>query len=133
MEGNIKNTDAGSMQKGKYIILDGSACVCVNVQISRPGKHGHSKIRIEAVGLIDGKKHNVVMPGHDTVDVPIIEKKTAQVLSVTGALANVMDIESYETIDLAIPDELKDTCIPGCHVLYWVILANKVMKQVKVE
>jgi translation elongation factor P/translation initiation factor 5A len=33
-----------------------------------------------AVGLIDGKKRNLVLPGHDSVEVPIIEKKDAQIL-----------------------------------------------------
>jgi len=36
-----------------------------------------------------------------------IEKKTAQVLSIQGNTANVMDSETYETFDLEIPEELK--------------------------
>ena len=128
---NTKMTSIGSLQKGNYVIVDGVASKVVDTQISRPGKHGHAKVRLTAVGLIDGKKRVVVMPGHDNIDVPIIEKKTGQVLSIHGDKANVMDVETYETFDLDIPPELKDQCVEGCNVLFWEILDQKVMKQIK--
>ncbi|MCH8067136.1 MAG: translation initiation factor IF-5A [Nanoarchaeota archaeon] len=126
-----KIQSVGSLQKGSSIILEGTACRVVDIQVSRPGKHGHAKVRLTAVGLVDDKKRIVVMPGHDSVDVPIIEKKSAQVLSIQGNTANVMDSESYETFDLRIPEELKDEVAEGVNVMYWVILNDKVMKQVK--
>ena len=126
-----KIQSVGSLQKGSSIILEGTACRVVDIQVSRPGKHGHAKVRLTAVGLVDDKIRIVVMPGHDSVDVPIIEKKSAQVLSIQGNTANVMDSESYETFDLRIPEELKDEVAEGVNVMYWVILNDKVMKQVK--
>lgn len=126
-----KFANAGSMKTGSYIIIDGAACRVVNVQISKPGKHGHAKVRIEAIGLIDEKKREIVVPGSENVEIPIIEKKTAQVLSIDGNKANVMDAETYETFDLEIPDELKGQAVEGCQVVYWQILSDKVMKQVK--
>lgn len=131
VEGHTKLASVGSLQKGSYVVLDGAACKVVDTQTSRPGKHGHAKVRISAVGLIDGKKRETVMPGHDNIQVPIIEKRTAQVLSVSGDTANVMDAETYETFDLKIPDELKGQVKEGGAVLYWLILTEKVMKQVK--
>ena len=71
------------------------------------------------------------MPGHDNVEVPIIEKKSAQVLSITENKANVMDAETFETFDLEIPEELKGQVIEGVSVMYWVIMNDKVMKQIK--
>ena len=77
------------------------------------------------------KKKIVVMPGHDNIEVPIVDKKNAQVLSISNNKANVMDSETYETFDLEIPDELKEEVVEGCTVLYWIILDQKVIKQVK--
>lgn len=128
-----KLAEATQLKKGSYVILDGVACKVVDTKYSKPGKHGHAKINLTAVGLIDGKKRNTVMPGHKKVEVPIINKKTAQVLSISGNTANVMDSETYETYDIKIPDELKDQCVEGCNILYWDILGEKVMKQVKSE
>ncbi len=126
-----KNEYAVAMKKGSYIVLDGVACRVSDTQTSRPGKHGHAKVRIVAVGLIDGKKRDVVMPGHENVEVPIIEKRNAQVLSISGDTASVMDSETYETFDMEIPEELKGTVTDGAIVLYWGIMGKRVMKQLK--
>ena len=122
---------ANSLKVGSYIMIEGAACRVANIQVSRPGKHGHAKMRIDAVGLLDGRKREVVMPGHDNVEVPIIDKKTAQVLSINGDVANVMDSETYETFDLKIPEELKDNVVEGVSVLYWDVVGDKLMKQVR--
>ncbi len=131
VKGETKKASVGTLQKGSYIVVDGVACKIVSTATSRPGKHGHAKVNLMAVGLLDGKKRNLVLPGHDHVDVPIVGKKSAQVLSIAGDMANVMDVETYETFDLKIEDELKDKIAEGAEILYWIVLDEKVMKQVK--
>ncbi len=126
-----KMVSVGSLKKGDTIIIDGNACKITDTTTSRPGKHGHAKVNMMAVGLLDGKKRNLVMPGHDKVEAPIIEKKTAQVLGVSGNTASVMDSESFETFDLEIPEELKAEIAEGKNVLYWILMGLKVMKQIK--
>ena len=127
----VKNATVGSLKVGSYIVIDGVACKVISTATSRPGKHGHAKVNMMAVGLIDGKKRNLVMPGHDNIEVPIVEKKNAQVLSISGNMANVMDNESYETFDLEIPNELKEQVVEGVTIVYWDILDDRVIKQVK--
>lgn len=131
MAGETKLQSIGSLQKGSLIVVDGVACKVTDTKTSRPGKHGHAKVNLMAVGLLDDKKRNVVAPGHDDVEVPIIGKKNAQILSITGNMANVMDMESYETFDLEIPEELQADVAPEKEILYWEILNDKVMKQIK--
>lgn len=126
-----KIASAGSLREGSFILIDGVACKVVELQTSKSGKHGHAKVRILAIGLLDGRKRDIVMPAHDNVEVPIIDKRTAQVLSVSGDTANVMDTESFETFDMAIPEELKGKVSEGCQVLYWIITGQKIMKQLK--
>jgi translation initiation factor 5A len=130
--GEVKLSSAGSLKKGSYVVLEGAACIVTDTQTSRPGKHGHAKVRLLAVGLIDGKKREAVMPGHDNVEVPIIDKRNAQVLSIHGKTANVMDSETYETFDLEVPEDIQGLS-EGSVVLYWVVLNDKVMKQIKPE
>ena len=126
-----KPAHASSLKKGSYCVIEGAACQVVDVQISRPGKHGHAKVRLAGVGLIDNKKRVVVMPGHDSIDVPMIDKRNAQVLSVHENMANIMDSETYETFDLPIPEELAGQVTAGVSVVYWTILNDKVLKQIK--
>ncbi|HLC52458.1 MAG TPA: translation initiation factor IF-5A [Candidatus Nanoarchaeia archaeon] len=126
-----KLVSVGTLKKGDTIVIEGIACKITDTATSRPGKHGHAKVNLMAVGLLDGKKRQLTIPGHDKVEAPIIEKKTAQILSISGNTANVMDMETYETFDIEIPEELKGECKEGKEVLYWGIMGSKVMKQVK--
>ena len=129
--GDKKVVDVGSLKVGSYVIVDGAACVVKNIQISKPGKHGSTKARIEAVGIVDEQKRIFIKPTSDRVEVPIIENKNAQVLSIHGNIANVMESETYETFDIDIPEEMQNQVKEGGSVLYWIILDKKVLKQVK--
>ena len=128
-----KPVPVNSIKKGSTIVIEGAACKVCDLQVSKPGKHGHAKVRITAVGMTDEKKRVIVMPSSENIDSPVIDKKNAQVLSVNGDLANIMDMESYEIFDLKIPEELKDKCVEGSTVVYWIILNDKVMKDIKVS
>ena len=128
---STKVTNIGSIKVGGYILIDGIACKVVSAEVSKSGKHGHAKSRITAVGLLDNKKKEIVLPSGDKVEVPLIDKKTAQVLSVSGDMANVMDVETYETLDIKIPDELKAQVVEGAQVIFWDVMGEKVMKQLK--
>ncbi len=52
---NTKQMGVSTLQKGRYIVIEGSACVVTDIQISMPGKHGHAKVRLSAVGILDDK------------------------------------------------------------------------------
>ena len=126
-----KQTIVTSLKPGSYAVIDGVACKINRIETSRPGKHGHAKCRIDASSLTDGSRKQIVLPGHDKIDVPIIDKKSAQVLSVNDDIANVMDEETYETFDVKIPEELKGKIEAGISVVYWDILGDRVLKQLK--
>ena len=130
---SVKFTSATSLKKGSYVMIDGAACKATNLSTSKPGKHGSAKTRVEGVGLLDGKKRNMIVPGGDDVEVPIVDKRNAQVLSKTGDSINVMDVETYETFDLKIPEDFEDDVSEGDTILYWIITGHKVLKDVKGE
>ena len=131
--GDVKLVSVGSLKKGSNVVIDGVACTVTETKTSRPGKHGHAKVNLTAAGMLDGKKRNIVMPGHDNIQVPIIDKRNAQVLAIDGTMANVMDSENYQTFDLQIPEELQGDVQAGQIIVYWVILDDKVLKDIKGE
>ena len=100
------------------------------MDISKTGKHGHAKVRFEAVSAFTGKKKVMVIPGHDKFEVPMIIKKEGQVLSVSGTIASIMDNETFENLDLEIPEELQDTVVDGVSVEFWDIEGDKLIKKV---
>lgn len=127
--GEIRQASANNLRPGSYVIFGGQACAVRNIDTSKTGKHGSMKCRIEAIGLIDGVKRIEIYNGQDNVEIPIIEKKVAQVLSISGSMATVMDTENYETFELEIPEELKDRIKEGGQVSYWIIMDKKIMKE----
>ena len=122
--------DATEMRLGTYLLLDGVAHQVKKMDVSKTGKHGHAKVRFEAVSAFTGKKKVMVIPGHDKFEVPMIDKRNAQVLSVSGNTASLMDSENFENFDLEIPEELQGTVVDGVSVEYWDIEEDKLLKKV---
>jgi translation initiation factor 5A len=122
--------EATEMRIGTYLILDGVAHQVKKMDISKTGKHGHAKVRFEAVNAFSGKKKVGVVPGHDKFEVPMIDKREAQVLSVSGSSVSVMDSVTFENFDLDIPEELQGSVSDGTSVEYWDIEGEKLLKKV---
>ena len=95
------------LQEGNYVMIDDAACEINAYSTAKPGKHGSAKARIEAVGVFDGKKRSLSQPVDAKIWVPIINRKQGQVVSVESAdVAQVMDLETYETITIKTPDDV---------------------------
>jgi translation initiation factor 5A len=106
------------LKEGRYMIIDEEPCRILSIQMSKPGKHGEAKARIDAVGLFDERKRSVVFPVTHKVQVPIIGKRQAQVVSMSGSEAQMMDLETYEMFSMPVDDELRAQLSPGSEVQY---------------
>jgi translation initiation factor 5A len=126
----LRLTTAHSSNAGSVIIIDGRACTVKSNDISKTGKHGASKCRIEAVEIFSGKKKIIAVPGDTRFEVPMIEKRKAQVLSISENSVSVMDLESFETIDMLCNDEIKANLAPEKQVEYWDIEGKKYIMRV---
>ena len=133
---DIKLAHAGSLRAGSYLLVDGAACIVKDTQTSRPGKHGHAKVRIKAQDIITGSTKEVVKPGHDNVEVPLILKKKGQILSVEGNDVELMDMETFEqvSVDLGIADEeVRGQVAAGQTVLFWQVMGKIIIKSITEE
>ncbi len=130
---DIKLTHAGGLKQGSYVLIDGNPSIVKDTQTSRPGKHGHAKVRIKAVDMITGTTREIVKPGHDNVEVPIIYKKNGQILSITGDDIEIMDMETFENLlaDVKLADEsIRDKLEAGNTVLFWHVMGKILIKQI---
>jgi len=126
-----KPVEVKTLKVGKYVVLDDHPCRIVNIQISSPGKHGSAKAKIDAIGLFDGQKRQTVKPVDAKIDIPIIEKKSAQVLAITKDIVQLMDLETYETFELPKPPELEGKLVEGGEVEYIQSLGYQKIARVK--
>ncbi len=120
--------DLGSLKIGSYIMIDNEPCRIVSYDHSKPGKHGSAKARVSAIGVFDGSKHSMVSPVSASVDVPLIDKRSGQVISISSDSFQIMDLETFEVFETStIEDEIKDKLKQGVEVEYW-----KVMERIKI-
>jgi len=133
-----KPSDLGSLKIGSYILLphsdqpSGEPCRIVEYDTSKPGKHGAAKARIAAEGIFDGQKRPHVGPVSMQIHVPMINKKVGQIIAITGDTVQVMDSETFETIDVSmIDDEVKGKLENGQNVEYWVVMDKTKIMRIK--
>ena len=123
--------DVGSLKTGSYVIVDDEPCRIVDITKSKPGKHGSAKARVVTMGVFDGVKRSFVKPVSAKVDMPMIEKRTGQVLSSLPNSVQIMDLETYEIFETPFPEDedLKSQLNEGIEVEYWRILGRtKIMR-----
>ena len=114
-----------TLKENRYIVIDDEPCKIVGISTSKPGKHGEAKARIEAIGVFDNQKRSVVYPVTHKVNVPMIDKRKAQVVALMGERVQLMDLETYETFEMSIPDDLKGKLEAGQEILYLEALGRK--------
>lgn len=126
-------SDVGALRVGSYIIIDDEPCKIVSYSKSKPGKHGAAKARIVAIGVFNEAKKTIVKPVSAQVDVPMIEKKTGQVIALLPSAVQLMDLETYEMTEAPYPEDedLKSKVISGAEVEYWHILGRTRITRVK--
>lgn len=128
-----KIVDTSELKVGKYVLIDEIPCRIASMTHSKPGKHGEAKIRIEGIGLFDGHRRFLLKPSGHKVEVPIINKKSAQVLNIVGDQVQLMDMESFETFELPLPEEeeIRNALKEGTEVLYMETMGKKKLLQAK--
>ncbi len=133
-----KPADLGSLKIGSYILLPvsdqptGEPCRIVEYDTSKPGKHGSAKARIVGVGVFDAQKRPHVGPVSMKVHIPLIDKRNGQIISMTGDITQIMDSETFETIDVnMIDDEIKGKLENGINIEYWKVMDRTKIMRIK--
>ena len=126
--------ELGSLKVGNFIVINGEPCRIVEMSKAKTGKHGSAKAHVVAIGIFTGNKRTLVAPVSQRVEVPIIDKRNAQVIAVTGDTVQLMDLETYETFEVDMPSEedIRAKLEPGAEVEYWVVMGKrKIMRVLK--
>ena len=130
---SFKMAKVGELKNGNYAIINGEPSQIVQIQKSKPGKHGSAKFRCTAISLFDGRKQSFVSSTSANIQIPIVDKRSGQVLSVTPNSVQIMDLENYETMDISIPndEEIASKLEAGKDIEYWNIMDRFKIQRVK--
>ena len=124
----LKIINATEARPGTNILIENEPYTIKKIDISKTGKHGHAKARIEAIGIINQQKKVFVVPGHERFEVPMVDKRKGQVLSV-GEKVSVMDLESFETMEIDGPEEIKSELKENSNVEYVDVEGKKIIRR----
>ena len=113
-----EQVEVRTLKEGKYVLIDEEPCVIKSISHAKTGKHGSAKARVDAIGIFDGTKRSIVQPVTDKIYVPIVDRKNGQVLAIKGDVCQIMDMADYATLELKIPDDLKDKVEVGKEITY---------------
>jgi translation initiation factor 5A len=100
-----EQTEVGKLKEGRYVVIDDEPCRILGISVSKPGKHGAAKARIDAMGIFDGVKRSIVQPVSAKTYVPIVERKSGQVITIAGTTATLMDMKEYTNFEIEVPPE----------------------------
>lgn len=130
---SFKMAKVGELKNGNYAIINGEPSQIVQIQKSKPGKHGSAKFRCTAISLFDGRKQSFVSSTSANIQIPIVDKRSGQVLSITPNSVQIMDLENYETMDISIPndEEIASKLEAGKDIEYWNIMDRFKIQRVK--
>jgi translation initiation factor 5A len=113
------------LKVGRYLNIDGEPCKIISMTTSKPGKHGSAKASIEATSIFTGSKRSVISPVSSKVQVPMIDKRKGQILSIRGDEIQLMDLETFETFSMAINDDHESNLVEGGEVMYLVAMGRQ--------
>ncbi|MHA1302393.1 MAG: translation initiation factor IF-5A [Candidatus Heimdallarchaeaceae archaeon] len=133
-EHDVEPIKAGQVKSGNYIVKDGDVYLVRDVEKSKSGKHGHAKCRMKIENIFTGNKTEITIPSDTKLQTPIIDKRTAQVLSIGADSIQLMDLETYETFEVSLPPEGDvegGELTEGGEVEYWKTLGKMRIMRVK--
>jgi len=138
---SIRRTEIQKLKAGHFIMVDEEPCIIKSTERSKSGKHGHAKIRVVCVGMFDNNKRSLTFPSGSMIEVPEIMKANAQINFIEDASINIMNLESYESMDIDWPQDenlkkkLKDLQvnpdkISTAQVEYWQLAGKTLITRV---
>ena len=131
MAGEVNQGTVKDLKEGRFVVIDGEPCRVVSIEISKTGKHGAHKARVEAISLFTGSKKTLMKPADATIEIPIIEKKAAQVVAIMGDRLQLMDLNTFEVFELECPDEYKGKIAQGQEIEVQDVMGKKLIVRVK--
>ncbi|MHA2430516.1 MAG: translation initiation factor IF-5A [Promethearchaeota archaeon] len=141
---SIRRTEIQKLKTGQYIMVEEEPCQIKSTERSKSGKHGHAKVRVVCIGMFDNNKRSLTIPSGHMVEVPEIIKGNAQINFIEDTLINIMDLESYESLDVLWPSDeelvsrFKDlqknpAKLSSAQVEYWQIAGKTLINRVIVS
>ncbi len=98
--------DYEAVKVGKHVMIKDRPCKVIEVNKSKPGKHGSAKLAYFGVDIFTDNKLQGTDPAHATVQVPIINRVEYQLIDIDDEdYLSLMDSNGEMKEDLTLPND----------------------------
>ena len=131
MNGKIVFGIVKDLKPGRFVVIDNEPCKVIGMDVSKTGKHGSAKARVDAVSLFTGSRKTLIKPGDASIEIPIIEKKAVQIIAIMGNRIQLMDLQTYEMSEIDVPEEFREKIRPGIEAEIQEVMGKKMLTRIK--
>jgi translation initiation factor 5A len=96
------------IKKGVVMMVKDQPCKIMEVNTSRPGKHGHAKKTVTAIQLITNKKYVTTFTHHSNLEIPEINRNVYICYSLDDNYAQMMNDDGENTDILLTNEQVKE-------------------------
>lgn len=111
--------EAKKISKGTYIEYEDKPYYVHKAQSMVVSRHSHTRVKLDLISVLDRDKRSITVAPHDKLkDIEII-RRHGQFITHSGKnLGQIMSMDTYETFDAEIPDEIASQISEGDEVTY---------------
>ena len=122
---------ASGLERGNFFEYKGEVLQVLRRSLVNCGTHSHTKLVFTVCDIYGKREREITMAHNDKVDMLDIIKKRANVISKSNGLVQIMDAQSYETLDGTADPEIMDTLNEGDEVTFIEYKGIKVLGKKK--
>lgn len=100
-------TSCSAIREGGYVLLRGHPCKVKNINVSAPGKHGHSKVVIMGKDIFTSAKYEELFPSSHMLQVPEVTRQNLLLVDITEDSISLLLPNGHMKEDAIIKDKLR--------------------------
>lgn len=109
---------ATDLERGKFFEHKGELLQVTARNLVTCGTHSHTKLVFTVCNIMGKQEKKITLAHNDRVDMVDITKKKATIISISGNDVQIMDIQSYETLDAKVNSSILSSLVEGEEITY---------------
>lgn len=94
----MEQIEAKHIKKGNYYVIKKRPCKVIDYEIAKPGKHGHVKVSLTGIDVLNSNKIMHIYAGHEKIYEFKLERISYQMINMDGNLLYYLKDNSEQAI-----------------------------------
>ena len=98
-----ESVSCNDIRINSYVLINNRPCRVVELEHSKPGKHGHAKTNISGTDIFTNKRYTACFPSSHNVFCPIINRQYYELINIEGNYTTLMANDGSIREDVMLP------------------------------